>query len=932
MSVRQCVQCGAVLPDAATGGLCSACALRGALDLPSDASPRSRAHATSLGAGTRLGVYEIEGLLGKGGMGEVYRAHDVNLGRPAAIKVLPDALASNPARRERFKREARAAAALNHPNIVTIYGVEETADTTFLAMELVEGQPLSAMISAGGLPVARLLPLAIQLAEAAAAAHQHGIVHRDLKPANVMVTTDGRAKVLDFGLAKLEERAGADARISMPTQAALTSEGQIVGSVAYMSPEQAAGRAVDYRTDIFSLGIVLYEMATGQLPFQGDSGVAILSSILKDTPGSVSDLNPACPRELSRIVKRCLTKDPEHRYQSAKDLRNDLEELKADVDSGETFAPQGLAPPVATRRRGLVTAGVVALVLLLAIVFGGRRLIAPTPVPPPETAAPSAAASLDATRVVVSRFENRTGDTSLDSFGTMAADWITQGLTQVPSIETVPTSGGPLGALLAQPTAPPAGGDAVGALARNTGAGTVVTGAYYLEGDHLRVQASVMDARTGTLMVAIDPVRIQRSGDLLPLDQLRQRIMSAVAGRSTLLADSERPPLYEAYKEWIAGGELFGTDYAQAIRHYQRAAEIDPDFFMPRFQMAIAWWNLGEDDKADAILDSLYSDRGRLSSIDRSWVDWAHAGRRHRMEEALRVLQQLDDKLPRQPIVKYLIGLEATRLNRPALTRSMFDVETLPEWVFRGVFAAWIYNILAVASHEAADYDAELKTATLARQRYPDLPTPRINGVRALAALGRLDDLQRAIDESSILRGDTPGQVMATAAEELRAHGHPQAAAPIAQRAIEWHRARQGTDDPQRARSLLGEALYRSGQWEEAREVFTALAKEPPIELKHQGYLGVLAARAGDSAQALRISDALARLDRPRLFGEHSYWRARIAAVLQRRDEAVVLLQQAFAEGRLFDLTLHREMDFESLRDSGPFQLLLKPKDETKAP
>ena len=292
----------------------------------------------SLSAGARLGPYEIVSTLGRGGMGEVYKARDSRLNRFVALKVLPDTAALDPERRDRFEREARAIAALNHPHIVTIHSVETVDGVPLLTMELVEGRALSDVIPKGGLPLAEVLKIAIAVADAVAAAHQKGITHRDLKPGNIMVGErehDGRIKVLDFGLAKLADASREGSGATTMPAAPATGEGRILGTAAYMSPEQAEGRPVDARSDLFSLGVMLYEMATGQRPFTGDTSISIISSIVKDTPKPITELNPSLPRDLGRIVRRALAKDPERRYQSAKDLRNDLEELKASIDSGE---------------------------------------------------------------------------------------------------------------------------------------------------------------------------------------------------------------------------------------------------------------------------------------------------------------------------------------------------------------------------------------------------------------------------------------------------------------------------------------------------------------------------------------------------------------------------------------------------------------------
>jgi TolB-like protein/Flp pilus assembly protein TadD len=258
-------------------------------------------------------------------MGEVYRATDTKLGRDVALKVLPADMSHDPERLARFRREAKALAQLDHPNIVTIHSVEECDGIHFLTMQLVEGQPLDRLIPAGGLPVEQIVEIASALGDALAAAHEKGIVHRDLKPANVMVSNEGRVKVLDFGLAK-------DIRAANLSDATMTSDsrtqiGVVMGTPAYMSPEQTSGRPLDHRTDIFSLGVVLHEMATGRRPFDGNSSAELVSAILRDTAPSVTDVRPDLPSDLARIVRRCLEKDPRHRVQTARDVSNEFRDL-----------------------------------------------------------------------------------------------------------------------------------------------------------------------------------------------------------------------------------------------------------------------------------------------------------------------------------------------------------------------------------------------------------------------------------------------------------------------------------------------------------------------------------------------------------------------------------------------------------------------------
>ena len=288
--------------------------------------------------GTTLSHYKILEQLGEGGMGAVYLAEDTNLNRKIALKMLREEMASDPERLERFRREAQAVAALSHPNIVTIYSIEEAPEGHFITMELVDGKGLDEIISGDGMSAERMLKISSPMVRALVAAHERGITHRDLKPANIMVTGDGTVKILDFGLAKLSAAPDSDMHEDLPTQA-LTQVGAVVGTIPYMSPEQVQGKHVDHRSDLFSLGVILFEMATGHRPFDGETSVDVASAILRGTPESIHETRPDMPDQFGRIISRCLEKEAEMRYQTAGDILTALsnigEKVNATADDGQ---------------------------------------------------------------------------------------------------------------------------------------------------------------------------------------------------------------------------------------------------------------------------------------------------------------------------------------------------------------------------------------------------------------------------------------------------------------------------------------------------------------------------------------------------------------------------------------------------------------------
>ena len=332
----------------------------------------------TLSAGTRLGPYEILAPIGAGGMGEVYKARDERLKRDVAIKVLPAELAADPERRTRFEREARAASALSHPNILTIYDIGAANQTVYIAMELIEGGTLKDLTASGPVPIRKFLELATQIAEGLSAAHAAGIVHRDLKPANVMVSKHGYAKILDFGLAKLVTPESDEVSGLQTAAGDATRPGMVMGTVGYMSPEQASGRPTDFRSDQFSFGSILYEMATGKRAFERGTTAETLTAIIREEPEPVSQLNARIPAPVRWLVERCLSKDPEDRFGTTKDLARDLAAVRDHLSEAPVSAEVTgqHAAPVKTRRGlgpVLVAAAVVAAAVGIAAFVAGKK-------------------------------------------------------------------------------------------------------------------------------------------------------------------------------------------------------------------------------------------------------------------------------------------------------------------------------------------------------------------------------------------------------------------------------------------------------------------------------------------------------------------------------------------------------------------------------
>jgi tetratricopeptide (TPR) repeat protein len=828
------------------------------------------------------GRYTIERELGRGGMATVYLARDLRHDRPVALKVLRPELAAVLGA-ERFLREIRLTAQLQHPHILTLIDSGEAGGFLYYVMPYVEGQSLRQRLEREGqLPLDEALRITRAIAMALDFAHGRGVIHRDIKPENIMLH-QGEPMVADFGIALA---------VSMAGRERLTETGLSLGTPAYMSPEQAtADQHVDARSDIYSLGCVLYEMLAGEPPYTGPTAQAIIAKRFSEPIPHVRTVRAGVPEAIEHALNKALARAPADRYAKAAEFTEAIDR------AGEARGAQGAR----WRLSGVLVLG---FLVGVGVLFAWRHM---------------RGAGLDPRRVVVAPFENRTGDARLDPVGKMARDWLTRGILATGLVE------------VSDPAAWVSGVDSgakptLRALAEATGAGTIVSGAFYRAGDSLRFEVAIADARRGQVLRALPPLGGPATDPARALEPLRQATMAGLAAvfdprLSTWVDRATAPPSYEAYVEFVAGQDAFWADNRpEAIRHFARARSLDTSFVTARTWEIVTLWENGQCARADSLGHPLEARQASLPSQDRSRLLRSLLNCRGDHEGALAIARRQLAADPKSDYVAHVVATTANMAYRPR--------EALAVMRGRDPKRGWLaehpdmyVSDLAEAHHFLGDYRAALREAVLGRRRAPRNWRPVVHQLWALAALGRLDDVRALLPDLESLAPDA-GAALAGVAAELRTHGQPAAAREVAERAVDWYRSRAATTkDSVATLAQMRNALYLAESWGEAERVAQWLAARDTTVVHQWGWLGLLAAHRGDTATALRMDSLIASRPWPFAQGFPAVWRADIAALLGRREQAEALFKEALAEG-LSSWDAH--MDF-AYSFYAPFKELLRP-------